>query len=428
MEVLFTNLYIKLFSGSEVNILDISKVLLRKGFQITVFTFQKGDPLLTHFDECGINVTCNIQDIQGKHFDIIWAQHYVVLNIVLLSEVKYDKIIFSSLSPFESFEFPPSYCNKLSLVLANSHETRAQLISNGVDSKKIKLFPNSVDLYYYNQSKPISSIKKIACISNHPPEEVLQLKTLLKEDQTIDFFGINGDSFQLVTPELLLAYDCIITIGKTVQYSMALNIPVYCYDHFGGPGWLTRDNLDLAFEKNFSGRGFNQKNSEEIYSEIFENTIHPDHLSLLHNFCIDHCNLEKNVSEVLNEAKPVSKITSDEIKVDSLLFKRVFDQKIAYEKHAEELEKLKSLLENTNSENRNIILQLQQEINLYRENNEALQSKNTRLNEVFNRIQNEITALYSEVSILQNQLHQIEQSKFWKLRNFYWKYLKRKKG
>ncbi len=66
-------------------------------------------------------------------------------------------------------------------------------------------------------------------------------------------FGIEGE-FKLITPEVLKDFDAVITIGRTVQYCLALGIPVYCYDRFGGPGWITESNIESASKFNFSGR------------------------------------------------------------------------------------------------------------------------------------------------------------------------------
>ena len=46
----------------------------------------------------------------------------------------------------------------------------------------------------------------------------------------------------------------MISIGKSVIYAIAQRRPVFMYDHFGGDGWLTRDNFATNLYHNFSGR------------------------------------------------------------------------------------------------------------------------------------------------------------------------------
>lgn len=82
------------------------------------------------------------------------------------------------------------------------------------------------------------------------------------------FHGI-ADNRGAITPEILSKYDVITTIGKTVQYALALGIPVYEYDHFGGDGYITKDNVNLEEMYNFSGRATRRKlTGAEICDEI----------------------------------------------------------------------------------------------------------------------------------------------------------------
>jgi hypothetical protein len=71
-----------------------------------------------------------------------------------------------------------------------------------------------------------------------------------------------------VDADLLDKFDAVMTIGKTVQYGLCAGKPVYCYDYFGGPGWLNEDNLQAARFHNFSGRGFATRSAQSIAREI----------------------------------------------------------------------------------------------------------------------------------------------------------------
>ncbi|MEW6856332.1 hypothetical protein ABG752_11000 [Streptococcus iniae] len=69
---------------------------------------------------------------------------------------------------------------------------------------------------------------------------------------------------------MIAGYDCVIGIGKNVQYCLAMGKPIYVYDHFKGPGYLTAENIEQAAFNNFSGRGFEKcrKTSQEIVSDL----------------------------------------------------------------------------------------------------------------------------------------------------------------
>ena len=329
MKILITNLYLSTYRGSEVNCYELSRYFSAQGHEVNVFCFEKNEIFTKYFDKLNITVCTDVNELKYQQYDLIWAQHYVVLNVVLLSKIKSEKIVFSSLSPFETFEFPPSYANKLSICLANSFETKQQLESNNVNSDNIYVFPNSVDFDHFKYKETNSRLAKIACVSNHPPIELVDAEfryLLEKNGLQIDYLGAGYDIHTLIDQDVLLNYDCIITIGKTVQYAMALKIPVYCYDYFGGPGWISKANIDTAFRNNFSGRGFNKKSTSEIIDEILNGYMNSlGELNFLYQFCFLNCNLQQNINHVLFVAQRVKNINVDEIKVDSFLFKRVFE-------------------------------------------------------------------------------------------------------
>jgi hypothetical protein len=105
-------------------------------------------------------------------------------------------------------------------------------------------------------------------VSNHPPKEVIAaLSILQKQGISVEFVGTGGHEV-LVSADVLEQYDAIVTIGKTAISGIALQLPVYCYDHFGGSGWITLDNIERVAWHNFSGRGFGLRSASEIASEI----------------------------------------------------------------------------------------------------------------------------------------------------------------
>ena len=110
-------------------------------------------------------------------------------------------------------------------------------ISNLTDN--IYVFKNSVsDAFFSLTKKETYSLKNIAIISNHVPEELYALKEQLNE-YNVQIIGA-GNTPTLITPTILSNYDLIITIGRTVQQCFAAKVPVYVYDHFGGPDTLPK--------------------------------------------------------------------------------------------------------------------------------------------------------------------------------------------
>ena len=317
--VLLTNLYLEKYQGSEINCLSLAKAMRALGAQVEVATLQFGAPIATEFQTNHIKVK-NIQTeaLDRTHYDLIWAHHSVVLdNLIFDKGITADKVVFSSLSPFEPLEAPPAYTKLLSLCIANSNETMQQNLSEYIPEDMCAVFPNyiSQEDFLMGRSTPETALRKIAIVSNHLADEVKQAEEILRSKHiTVDIFGL-GYRTVLITPQILLQYDAIITIGKTVQYGMGLNIPVYCYDIHGGPGWLNQRVLDKAFLLNFSGRGFSRKTGAAIAEEIlsgFQDAV--SEAPYLRQFCQKNCILEENLSRMLEKIDIRPSVSFDRIR------------------------------------------------------------------------------------------------------------------
>ncbi|ROW33332.1 hypothetical protein [Neisseria animalis] len=168
---------------------------------------------------------------------------------------------------FEMSALP--YMKKLQAnFVANSEETREKLSSFGIPPQQVTVSHNAAPDEFVQANTGLAQLKKIAVISNHPPTEMVEAAKLLGQNGvTVDFIGMRTTQVE-ITPQLIGGYDVIVTIGKTVQYALLSHKPVYCYDHFGGCGYLNHDNFEIAKHHNFSGRGFSKKNAGEIALEL----------------------------------------------------------------------------------------------------------------------------------------------------------------
>lgn len=303
--VLLTNIWLTDFGGSELNCLSLAKSFKELGWDVEVATLRYGDPLRREFEAENIPVkVVPGESLRLEHYDLIWGHHYCVLDQLMLgTQLTADRVILSSLSPFEPYEALPLYAKDCSLCLANSQETRDELVREGASAENIRVFPNYADASWLNAPAKLrypNRPEKVAVVSNHVPPELLDVRRRLEEAGVqVDIFGV-GYRFEKITPEILGDYDAVITIGKTVQFAMAMGIPVYCYDIWGGPGYLNRDNLDLAAYYNFSGRAFQKKNQEELAREILGQyqAALPDQ-PLMREYVNTHGNLERNLQRVL---------------------------------------------------------------------------------------------------------------------------------
>jgi hypothetical protein len=305
LSVLITNHNLTEYAGSEINAYTLAQYFQDCGVNVVIGTFNCENPMKDLCKDRNINVVNLLNDsFNFSQVDLIWAHHSPTLySCIFEHKIIAKYIIFSSLSPNEPLEALPTIANKLSCVLANSEETRDKLQSEYNSIKNLYVFPN----YATNEMfllVPTSSyrLNKIAIISNHVPTELLDFKEIVEEkfNISVDIFGI-GFQRKLVNEALLHTYDLIISIGKTVQYAMASMVPIYCYDHFGGPGWLNEKNIRLAEYYNFSGRGFNNKlTGIQLVNDIlggYDANLHD--LKQLRNYAMKRFNLTNNINQLL---------------------------------------------------------------------------------------------------------------------------------
>lgn len=296
------------FAGSEIATLELATTLMSMGWEVTVAAMLIGEPMVVEFQSRSITILNLLEPqlpIDGQHFELVWIHHLPVFHeIVLCRKITGKRLIFYSLSPFEPLEAVPVLYDSINLLLANSRENADHILQRlGLPWNAVKVFPNSVPQHFWKTPKASHSQQpgELALISNHPPEEIIELIVRLKESgKEIRHIGLKGEP-TLVTPDELLGCDAVISIGKTVQYCFALKIPVYCYDHFGGPGWLDDCNFDLACCNNFSGRGFQKKDTATIMHEIEAGyTGALASLDKHYEFANSYCHLEKNLNQILS--------------------------------------------------------------------------------------------------------------------------------
>lgn len=277
-KVLITQNGLKPFAGSEIVTLELATFLKQNGIDVTVFTWYYSDPIKAEFEKRRINVITDENSSKLKeHFDLIWVNHQVLpLEIVRnINKAPQPIFIFYHMSYLDNLYIEQPYIYDLEKNLSSSSlfvsdETlELNLTKYGHIFPRPTIFPNWSPDEFLNSVKTPPNTNKILIVSNHPPTELSEATDLLKESGlTVEYIGHTKKKYDLVTPDLLKQYSCIISIGKTVQYCLTLNIPIYIYDHFGGCGFLNSQNYQKAKSRNFSGRGFNKKSPETIAAEI----------------------------------------------------------------------------------------------------------------------------------------------------------------
>jgi hypothetical protein len=272
-KILLTTNHLLHFSGSEVVLLEAAEYFRQKDYEISVFTHVMSAALRAEFDRID---TVWIKDPAPTclfDFDVVWAQHRM-LPLFDFAKSRPDRdetlIIGARLSPFEPFEAPGGAIEESlqDLTVVNSEETAQAMSAYGIDPAKTRIFHNAAPAGFCGERVQSAGLKKILLISNHAPPEIRAAMDILKNQCMLDVTHIGlGGQPQRVTPEVIQSADLVLTIGKTVQYALMSAVPVYCYDHFGGPGYITEANYEDARVRNFSGRGWTERKTPQMIAQ-----------------------------------------------------------------------------------------------------------------------------------------------------------------
>lgn len=211
------------------------------------------------------------EDIPDIIFDVVWAHHWPIFPCLIRKGLKYKKLINSCISSFLLIERPLMLDKYIDLYLCLTDQMKKMFVQDyGLSGKKIHVLPNTApDEFFINDIDNRKQITSVAIVSNHVPQELIESVDIFK-NKNINIVVYGGNNSVNITPNVLKQHDVIITIGKTVQYCLAMAKPVYNYDHFGGSGYITPDNIDIEEAHNFSGRSFyTKKTANQIVDEIF---------------------------------------------------------------------------------------------------------------------------------------------------------------
>ncbi len=271
--ILISNQFLAARTGSELHVLTLARLFSRAGWDVTCFTLLYGHPLQADFERDGIHVvTLGSESLLSDHYDVLFAQHRIVAeHLWNIDRISFGKVIVSALGFITSAEEPPAFYPKADGFVFVSEETRDHVRSNvALGDMPVMVFPNYAPSEYFEVSRRLPERPRRVCVlSNHPPRELHELAVLgPTRDIEIDLFGYETTSVE-VTPELVSQYDVVVSIGRTAQPCLAAGIPFYCYDQFGGPGYITPENVARHAYNNFSGRSEQTKrSSEELLDDL----------------------------------------------------------------------------------------------------------------------------------------------------------------
>ena len=264
------------WAGSEIVSLEVSEVLINQEYETCLVANVVAPDIYEIGNEIGATVSNEPSKFDLRDFDFVWGQHFVAPLCKGFAQLDEFSGSFNSvhLSPFESFELAAlSYTKRIGAnIVTNSTETLNKIKSFYNNLLSIHNLNNATTHQFVESKKyetnQVESIKNILIVSNHIPNEVIEACQILeKKGLIIAAFGKGQKNYMRIKKEHIKKFDVIISIGKTVQYGILSRRPVFCYDRFGGPGYITEKNFPKALEYNFSGRCSNRKLSAKDLSD-----------------------------------------------------------------------------------------------------------------------------------------------------------------
>lgn len=251
------------WGGSEVVALEMAEALAGRGLQVTLFTYVIREAQAAEASRLGIPVETDATRIDLRDVDILYSHHHVA-SALYAAQIERDAlgdaapvIVYNHLSPYEPLEAPGVVLEPelADLIWCNSEETRRELSRFGPRFAAAEVVPNPApSRFFESRSEPGDRLSRLLLVSNHVPAEVAEAVDILRaQGVTVTWIGLAGERRRL-TPADIAQHDALLCIGKSTQYAFACGTPVYCYDRFGGPGWIGPGSIDDAAAWNFSGR------------------------------------------------------------------------------------------------------------------------------------------------------------------------------
>lgn len=337
--VLITQSALFSIAGSEVVTFELAEFFSRNGATVTVVCYGFSNDWHDQFATLPSTKLLRIDDpvlpelIAMNPPDYAWIHHQVIPE-ALLRNPGQATFIFHHMSAFLPQEFPVEHhveAALASLVLFPAQETLDAQRSSGllerVPRDSLAVFGNPApERFWVERPRSRTHLKRILVVTNHLPKDLADALDLLAPTHEVIRRGEQqelGAVSRLISPAELDDADAIISIGKTVQYALASGVPVFCYDHFGGPGWLSETNFEAARAKNFSGRGFTQRGPTEIAQELlsgFPTAV--DDSAILHGSIAADFLLRNALERVLASSTPRPAARLDKSEVAALLLRQ----------------------------------------------------------------------------------------------------------
>jgi hypothetical protein len=249
-------------AGSEILLLELAEALQQNGFACELTAHDLNQPMRRLAAKAGVTFVPKPSAARPLSYDLVWLQTQIgatmdfspgpdvrprtfmaFAHLDLRWDLAGPGVVLEELAA-DAFMFP-------------SPEAAAHFGARGLSGTRAHVFHNAAPASFARPAfRPRQALRRILLVSNHLPAELAEAASLLRaEGVDVSHWGRHGDVRNTrLLPQHLDEADAVVSIGKTVQYALRARVPVYVYDHLGGPGWLRADNFAACAFANFSGR------------------------------------------------------------------------------------------------------------------------------------------------------------------------------
>lgn len=269
------------YGGAATVVLELTEEFRAMGAQVDICAWWMANPMAKHFQEAGAKRLDDIHSTNPFDYDIVFFLHHSAplhFRNILGGAKQKTAILFLRLSHSSNIGVPSPIIEEMiaDLWFVNSNEVRDRMIGQfGLPEQLIDVFNNAAPQAFFDRARLDSKpLEKVVYVSNHCNQQVVETLRLLRDkyDLKTIHYGHGGDFQVRITPNEIASADVVITMAKTSQFALAARVPVYIYDYlWGGPGYLSDKNYDLAEANNFSGSGsIRILEPEQIATEIVQ--------------------------------------------------------------------------------------------------------------------------------------------------------------
>lgn len=275
MRILIATNHLEHLGGSEVIALEFAAYFRGRGHAVDVFANWTRPPMEDLFRaRLGLAIETEPAAIAPLRYDLVYFQHQIA-GLFDYARTEEDRsasrIVFRRLSRRSFLESGGWVHDNVlgDLTIANSELTAARLRETGV-IHPVTVFHNAAPAAFGAPPRTLPEAPaRILLVTNHDDSAVLDAARRLRGHAELRHVGRSAGDQALVTPTEIQGTDLVISIGKSVQYALLAHTPVYVYDHFGGPGYLTPENCERAAHYSFTGRCCERKlGGEALCAEI----------------------------------------------------------------------------------------------------------------------------------------------------------------